>query len=81
MLVQALLALHNAPLLASTLILPGDSEPLCDASAIRQKLQHQLAAVLDVGYCTDEPTTVVDLTQAEAVLMRTGLGDPALLGF
>jgi tRNA threonylcarbamoyl adenosine modification protein (Sua5/YciO/YrdC/YwlC family) len=80
-LVQALLDLHNAPLLASTMILPGDSAPLCDASAIQQKLQHQLAAVLDVGHCTDEPTTVVDLTQSEAVLMRTGLGDPALLGF
>lgn len=80
-LVQALLLQHGSPILACTLILPGESEPLCDPYEIRQRFQHQLAAVLDVGGCASEPTTVVDLTHEEAVLMRTGRGDPALLGF
>jgi len=39
-----------------------------------------LAAVVDGGACAREPTTVVDLTGAEPVVLRRGRGDPAALG-
>ena len=77
---QELLALHNAPLLATTLIPPGDSEPLNDAQEIRVRFEHQDAAVIDAGACAQEPTTVVDLTGGEPELIRLGRGDPAALG-
>lgn len=77
---QALLALHNAPLLASTLIPKGEREPLNEAQDIRERYEHQLAGVVDAGACTTEPTTVVDLCGDEPVLMRRGQGDPARLG-
>ena len=81
---QALLELHGAPLLATTLILPGDSDPLNDPEDIRQRLEHDLAAVIDAGPCLLEPTTVVDLTPMgrgdDPVVVREGGGDLATLG-
>lgn len=77
---QELLALHNGPLLATTLICPGETEPMNDAQEIRKRLEHQLAAVVDAGACPLEPTTVVDLTSGEPVVLRQGRGDLATLG-
>ena len=81
---QMLLALHGAPLLATTLIPRGQSEPLNDASVIRSELEHELAAVIDAGACHQQPTTVIDLTAmqdgGEAVVLRLGRGDVAMLG-
>ncbi len=81
---QELLALHGAPLLATTLIDPSHPEPLNDPDAIRERFQKVLDAVIGAGPCPDQPTTVVDLTPmgtgGEAVLVRQGRGDPSLLG-
>lgn len=81
---QELLALHGAPLLATTLIPAGEDDPLNDAHEIRERLEHQIAGVIDAGACPLEPTTVVDLTAmdggGEPVLLRQGGGDPSLLG-
>ncbi len=77
---QALLALHHEPLLATTLIAPGESEPINDAQAILQRYQNQIGAVIDAGACALEPTTVVDLSGAEPVLIRQGRGSLAALG-
>ena len=77
---QDLLALHGAALLATTLIAPGDSEPLNDPHAIRERFEHEIDAVLDAGACSLEPTTVVDLTNGAPVLLRQGGGDAAALG-
>lgn len=68
-----LLALHGAPLLASTLIPPGETEPMNDPEAIRDRFEKLIGAVIDAGACVSEPTTVVDLTP-----MDTG-GEPALI--
>ncbi len=68
-----LLALHGAPLLATTLIPPGETEPLNDAEEIRDRFEHELAAVIDAGACALEPTTVVDLTAMD------GGGDPEVI--
>ena len=77
---QALLELHGAPLIAATLILPGESDPLNDPETIRDRLEHQIGAVIDAGACALAPTTVVDMSGDEPVLLRQGRGDPALLG-
>jgi tRNA threonylcarbamoyl adenosine modification protein (Sua5/YciO/YrdC/YwlC family) len=77
---QTLLELHGGPLLASTLIPAGETEPLNDAEEIRERYQHELAAVIDAGACPQEPTTVIDLTGDEPEILRLGRGDPATLG-
>jgi tRNA threonylcarbamoyl adenosine modification protein (Sua5/YciO/YrdC/YwlC family) len=77
---QALLALHGAPLLATTLIAPGETEALNDYEAIRDQFEHALAAIIDAGACASAPTTVVDLTGDAPVIVRLGRGDPTLLG-
>ncbi len=77
---QQLLALHDGPLLATTMIAPGETEPLNDPHEIRSRFEHQIAAVIDAGACAQEATTVVDLSSGEPVLIRQGRGDVALLG-
>ena len=81
---QDLLALHGAPLLATTLIPPGATEPLNDAHDIRERFEHDLAAVIDAGACPLEPTTVLDLTPmgtgGAPVVLRQGAGPLAALG-
>ena len=77
---QDLLALHGSALLATTLIAPGDTDPLNDAQEIRERFEHQIAAVIDAGACVLEPTTVVDLTGDEPEVLRQGRGDIARLG-
>jgi len=79
-----LLALHGAPLLATTLIAPGESVPMNDAAEIRDRFEHELAAVIDAGACPLEPTTVVDLTPmnggGDPQVMRLGRGPLSALG-
>ena len=75
--VRALLAELGEPLLSSTLLLPGDESPLTNGWEIKERLDHQLDAVIDSGDCGTEPTTVVDLSQDEPEIVRVGAGDPA----
>ena len=77
---QALLAELGQPLLATTLIAPGETAPLNDPAEIRDRFQKLLAAVLDAGACPMAPTTVIDLTDDEPQLVRQGRGDLARLG-
>ena len=78
---QELLGVFGEPLLGTTLIAPGESEPMNDPQAIRARWQRDIEAVVDAGACPMQPTTVVDLTAPdEPRLVRLGRGDPALLG-
>lgn len=77
---QELLALVGGPLLSTTLIPPGDSEPMNDAADVCARLDRQLQVVVDAGACPAQPTTVIDLTGDDPVLVRLGRGDPATLG-
>ena len=74
---QALLAELGEPLLSSTLLLPGEEEPLTQGWEIRERLDHQLDAVVDAGSCGTEPSTVVDLSGPEPEILRRGAGDPS----
>ena len=75
-----LLDVLGQPLISTTLQLPGDELPLNDVDDIRARLDHLVDFVLDAGPCGIEPTTVVDLSGAEAVVIRKGKGDLAALG-
>jgi tRNA threonylcarbamoyl adenosine modification protein (Sua5/YciO/YrdC/YwlC family) len=77
---QELLSLHGAPLLAATLIMPDQDLPLNDPEEIRERLEHQVGAVIDAGACSLEPTTVIDMGGDEPTVVRRGQGDPAMLG-
>lgn len=77
---QALLAVLGQPLLATTLIPPGEREPLNDPQEIRARYEKQLQAIVDAGACRRLPTTVIDLSGDEPALLRVGRGDPAALG-
>jgi tRNA threonylcarbamoyl adenosine modification protein (Sua5/YciO/YrdC/YwlC family) len=77
---QELLAAFGQPLLATTLIAPGETDPLNDPHEIRDRFQKLIQAVVDAGACPMQPTTVVDLTDESPVLVRQGRGDPGLLG-
>ncbi|RAO28740.1 L-threonylcarbamoyladenylate synthase [Micromonospora saelicesensis] len=72
---QALLAELAEPLVSSTLVLPGDEEPMTQGWEIKERLDHQLDAVLDAGDCGKEPTTVIDLSGPEPEILRRGAGD------
>jgi tRNA threonylcarbamoyl adenosine modification protein (Sua5/YciO/YrdC/YwlC family) len=75
----ALLMELNEPLLSTSLILPQDEAPLIDAQAVRDRLEHEVDAVLDAGPCGIEPTTVIDLTGSSAEILRKGKGPITLL--
>lgn len=77
---QALLQTLGQPLLATTLIPPGETEPLNDAQDIEERYGRQLQAIVDAGACPAQPTTVVDLSGDEPTLVRLGRGDPAEIG-
>ena len=72
--VEALLAELDEPLLSSTLLLPDESEPLTQGWDIKERLDHQLDAVIDSGECGTEPTTVIDLSGDEPEVIREGAG-------
>ncbi|CAG9267496.1 putative RNA-binding protein YciO [Paraburkholderia caribensis] len=76
----AILEELGQPLLGSTLILPGETQPLNDPEEIREKLEKQLDLVIDGGACPCEPSTVIDLTGEEPVLVRPGRGSLAPFG-
>jgi tRNA threonylcarbamoyl adenosine modification protein (Sua5/YciO/YrdC/YwlC family) len=78
--VQALLAELDGPLLTATLVLPGESEPMSEPEEIRRRLEKAVDVVIDAGPCGAQATTVVDLTGSTVQLIRAGKGDPALLG-
>jgi len=64
----------NEPIMTSTLLLPGDIEPLTDGEQIRERLDHVLDAVIDGGHCDTEPTTVLDMSVSPPVVLRQGKG-------
>ena len=78
--VRALLTDLGEPLLSSSLILPGEHQPMTGADEIRARLEHAVDLVIESGACGVVPSTVVDLTGPLPVITREGVGNPELLG-
>jgi tRNA threonylcarbamoyl adenosine modification protein (Sua5/YciO/YrdC/YwlC family) len=62
------------PILCTSLILPGETEPLNEPDEVQARLKGRIELVVDAGGQGFEPTTVIDLTGAEPVLTRQGRG-------
>ncbi len=74
-LIDGLLAELSGPLLCTSLILPGDDQPLQDPDEIVAALNRRVELVIDVGSQGLLPTTVIDLTGDEPLVKRIGIGD------
>ncbi|MBF0939937.1 MAG: threonylcarbamoyl-AMP synthase [Schaalia georgiae] len=75
---QAVVSALGEPLLCSTLILPGQTEPMTDGLEVDESIGSRVDLVV-VGPVGDaEPTTVVDFTSGTAEVVRRGAGDVSL---
>lgn len=75
--VAALLAELDAPILSSTLILPGEEEPPGDIDDLDIQVRNTVDLLIDSGFCGREPTTVVDMESGTPRVARQGKADPA----
>ena len=76
----ALLEELGAPLMSSTLILPGKEMAESDPEDIRDVLEKQVGLIIHGGYLGEQPTTVVDMSDGDISLLREGSGDPSVFG-
>ncbi len=76
----ALLEALGEPLLVSTLLLPDEELPLTDPHEIRDRMEHQVDLVIDGGHCGTDMTSVIDLSDMPARVIRAGCGPLAPLG-
>lgn len=74
-LTQALLETLGEPIISTSLILPDETEPLCDPYDINDRIGNRIDLILDVGFCADHPTTVIDLSSGAPLLIRRGRGE------
>ena len=74
---QALLEELGEPLLSTSLILPGEEFAESDPEEMRARLEKQVDLIMHGGVIGEAPTTVIDLSDDEPVIMREGRGDPA----
>lgn len=72
----ALLEELGEPIMTTTLILPGDKEPLIDPEEIYERLSKRVDLVIDGGWGELEVTTVIDMGDSSPVVIREGKGDP-----
>ncbi|WP_371186220.1 L-threonylcarbamoyladenylate synthase [Thalassotalea maritima] len=73
---QDLLAELGEPLMSTSLILPGSVQAEFDPEIIRDTLTKQVELILNGGYLSERPTTVVDFSEGYAEIIRLGEGDP-----
>lgn len=73
--VAGLLDALGEPVLCTSLILPGDEDPLHEADEIEARLGKRLELLIDAGGQGMQPTTVIDLTGGEPLVQRLGVGD------
>ncbi|WP_196137885.1 L-threonylcarbamoyladenylate synthase [Aliikangiella sp. G2MR2-5] len=74
----ALLESLGEPLMSTSLILPDSDIPLADPEEIYEQLKGKVDLVINGGYVSDQPTTVVDLMDGYPKVLREGAGDPSL---
>lgn len=78
--VAALLDVFGAPIMSSTLILPEEDLPMTDPEQIQMRIGGQVDAIIDSGVCGVEPTTILDLSGDDVVVVRRGKGDTSTFG-
>ena len=71
----ALLEELGEPMMSTTLILPNEIVSESDPDEIRDKLEKQVGLIIHGGFLGEQPTTVVDLSEGEPVIIRQGSGD------
>jgi tRNA threonylcarbamoyl adenosine modification protein (Sua5/YciO/YrdC/YwlC family) len=74
-LVRAILNELGEPIMSSTLLLPGDDHPMVDPVEIEERIGHEIEAIVEAGTVGIEPTSVIDLTEGHAEVLRVGRGD------
>lgn len=72
---QMLLKELDEPLLTSTLILPGQDDPLDDPYDIEMQLGKRIDVFIDSGLGTLTTTSIVDLSGDQPEIIRRGIGD------
>ena len=70
-----LLAELGEPLMSSTLLLPGDEFAESDPDEMRSRLEKQVDLIIHGGYLGEKPTSVVDFSEGEPVIIRRGEDD------
>ena len=70
----ALVAELGEPLFSSSLIMPGDDEAMADPEDIRERLEKDVDLIIDAGFVTYEPTTIVGFTGEVPEIIRQGKG-------
>ncbi|MDF2181490.1 L-threonylcarbamoyladenylate synthase [Neptuniibacter sp. CAU 1671] len=76
--VLALTEALGEPIMSTSLIMPGETDPLTDPYEMRELLQHHVDLVIDGGYCGMEATSVINLTEDVPEVIRAGAGDVSL---
>jgi len=73
---QALLRELGEPMLTSTLILPGETEPRTLGWEIKEELDHAVDLIVESGEVLAQQTTVIDWSEGYPDVVRRGAGDP-----
>jgi tRNA threonylcarbamoyl adenosine modification protein (Sua5/YciO/YrdC/YwlC family) len=74
--VSAILRELGEPLLSSSLILPGETEPMTEGWQVAETLDREVDVAVESGAVVAEPTTVVDFSAGYPEVVRVGAGDP-----
>lgn len=74
---KAIVSALGEPLLSTSLILPDLEEPFTYGWAVKEALDHQVDIVIDADDVEPRPTTVINLADGEAEIVRVGAGDPS----
>lgn len=72
---HALLASLGEPILSTSLILPGEEMAESDPEVIRDRLEKHVDLIINGGHLGEQPTTVIDMSDGDFVLVRQGAGD------
>ncbi len=75
--VHGLLEALDEPIMSTTLIMPGQQMAEYDPENIRDMLEHQVDLIINGGHLGEHPTTVIDFSEGDAVIIRVGEGDPS----
>ncbi|MET1253798.1 L-threonylcarbamoyladenylate synthase [Aliikangiella maris] len=72
----ALLESLGEPLMSTSLILPDMEETLANPEEIFETLKGRVDLVIDGGFLSDMPTTVIDMLDGVPKVVRRGAGNP-----